>query len=54
VFVRLPWEMPFKDNADYPDPIFGWSPERSKNLGQSILHPIAAVLPKIIKKDQTK
>jgi murein tripeptide amidase MpaA len=52
--LSLTLEMPFKDNADYPDPIFGWSPERSKNLGQSILHPIAAVLPKIIKKDQTK
>ena len=42
--LSLTLEMPFKDNADWPDPIFGWSPARSKNLGQSILHPIAAVV----------
>ena len=28
-------EMPFKDNANAPDPIFGWSPDRSANLGAS-------------------
>ncbi|MCD6092318.1 MAG: hypothetical protein J7J72_12560 [Bacteroidales bacterium] len=33
-------EMPFKDNADMPDEIFGWSPERSMNLGASALNPI--------------
>ncbi len=49
--LSLTLEMPFKDNADFPDPIFGWSPERSKNLGASILQPIASVLPKIVKKD---
>ena len=48
--LSLTLEMPFKDNADYPDPNFGWSPERSKNLGASILQPIADVLPKIKKK----
>jgi len=48
--LSLTMEMPFKDNADLPDPIFGWSPERSKKLGASILHPISAVLPKIKKK----
>lgn len=42
-------EMPFKDNANLPNPLFGWSPERAKKLGSSILHPIAAVLPHIIK-----
>ncbi len=30
-------EMPFKDNADLPDPIFGWSPERSEKLGMSLV-----------------
>ena len=30
-------EMPFKDNADAPDPIFGWSPDRSALLGASSL-----------------
>ena len=28
-------EMPFKDNANAPDPIFGWSPERCARLGAS-------------------
>ena len=31
-------EMPFKDNANMPDPIQGWSPERSAHLGQSVLN----------------
>ena len=30
-------EMPFKDNANAPDPIFGWSPERCAQLGASSL-----------------
>ena len=28
-------EMPFKDNANAPDPMFGWSAERSAHLGAS-------------------
>ncbi len=36
-------EMPFKDNADLPDPHVGWSAERSKKLGASVLLPILAV-----------
>jgi murein tripeptide amidase MpaA len=27
-------EMPFKDNADLPDPQVGWNGERSKRLGR--------------------
>ena len=30
-------EMPFKDNANAPDSSFGWSPERSAQLGASAL-----------------
>lgn len=30
-------EMPFKDTQDTPDDIFGWSPARSGQLGQSCL-----------------
>ena len=30
-------EMPFKDNANAPDLVFGWSPERSAQLGASAL-----------------
>lgn len=37
-------EMPFKDNADLPDPVAGWSGERSRLLGAGVLQPILAVL----------
>lgn len=37
-------EMPFKDNADLPDAVAGWSGERSRKLGASVLLPILAVL----------
>ena len=30
-------EMPFKDNADYPDDLQGWSPDRSKMLARDCL-----------------
>ncbi len=30
-------EMPFKDNHDLPDEQYGWSPERSKKLGEDIV-----------------
>jgi murein tripeptide amidase MpaA len=33
-------EMPFKDNANLPDPFVGWSGERSKKLGASVLQPV--------------
>ena len=36
-------EMPFKDNADLPDPVTGWSGERSRKLGASVLLPLLAV-----------
>jgi len=36
-------EMPFKDNANAPDPIFGWSPERSAQLGASGLDALDAL-----------
>jgi murein tripeptide amidase MpaA len=37
-------EMPFKDNDDLPDPIYGWSAERSLVFGESVLLPILHVL----------
>lgn len=37
-------EMPFKDNANLPDEIFGWSPVRSMHLGASVLNPIAEIV----------
>jgi murein tripeptide amidase MpaA len=35
--VAMTLEMPFKDNDDLPDAEFGWSPERSKKLGEACL-----------------
>lgn len=37
-------EMPFKDNADWPDAQVGWNGARSKRLGASVLQPVLAVL----------
>lgn len=38
-FKCLSWtvEMPFKDNANLPDPDFGWTAERSMLLGESLV-----------------
>jgi murein tripeptide amidase MpaA len=38
--LSLTLEMPFKDNADLPDPHCGWNGARSKRLGAAILLPI--------------
>jgi murein tripeptide amidase MpaA len=35
--VALTLEMPFKDHDDNPDPVQGWSPERSKLLARECL-----------------
>lgn len=37
-------EMPFKDNALLPDPAYGWSPVRCKQLGEDVLVAIHAVV----------
>jgi murein tripeptide amidase MpaA len=37
-------EMPFKDNANLPDPQVGWNGERSRKLGASVLQPLLALL----------
>lgn len=37
-------EMPFKDNANIPDEKEGWSPARSKKLGESTLELMAELL----------
>ena len=38
--LALTLEMPFKDNADLPNPETGWSGERSRQLGAALLQPI--------------
>ncbi len=40
-------EMPFKDNANRPDLLQGWSPERSQKLGEAVLQPIHAVIDRL-------
>lgn len=37
-------EMPFKDNANLPDPSFGWSISRSKQLGEDVLVALRAAV----------
>jgi murein tripeptide amidase MpaA len=40
-------EMPFKDNANLPDDVTGWSGERSRKLGASVLLPILALVDRL-------
>jgi len=40
-------EMPFKDNADVPDDIYGWSVQRSRQLGEDLLIGVNAVVKKL-------
>ena len=42
--LAMTLEMPFKDNANLPDPLYGWSPERSALLGADVLGAILAVV----------
>ncbi|WP_420548837.1 M14 family metallopeptidase [Curvivirga sp.] len=41
--LTMTLEMPFKDNDDMPDEFMGWSPERSRKLGQACLDALWAV-----------
>ena len=43
--VSMTLEMPFKDNFDLPDEVYGWSPQRSKYLADSCLDALHAILP---------
>jgi murein tripeptide amidase MpaA len=43
--VSMTLEMPFKDNFDLPDEVYGWSPERSKYLAGACLDTLHAILP---------
>ena len=48
--VSMTLEMPFKDNFDLPDEVYGWSPERSKYLASACLDALHATLPELKKK----
>jgi murein tripeptide amidase MpaA len=45
--VSMTLEMPFKDNFDLPDPVYGWSPERSNHLARACLDALHAILPEL-------
>jgi len=45
--VSMTLEMPFKDNFDLPDEVYGWSPQRSKFLAYACLDALRAVLPEL-------
>jgi murein tripeptide amidase MpaA len=45
--VSMTLEMPFKDNFDLPDEIYGWSPERSKYLAGACLDALHAIMPEL-------
>jgi murein tripeptide amidase MpaA len=42
--LSLTLEMPFKDNANDPDPVTGWDGARSARLGAAILQPVLQFL----------
>jgi murein tripeptide amidase MpaA len=52
--VSMTLEMPFKDNFDLPDPLYGWSPERSKHLAFACLDALHAILPDLKKAKKEK
>jgi murein tripeptide amidase MpaA len=45
--LALTLEMPFKDNANLPDAVHGWSAARSRRLGSDTLTALYAVLPSL-------
>jgi murein tripeptide amidase MpaA len=47
--VSMTLEMPFKDNFDLPDDVYGWSAQRSKHLAYACLDALHAILPELKK-----
>jgi len=45
--VSMTLEMPFKDNFNLPDEVYGWSPQRSKFLAYACLDSLHAILPEL-------
>jgi len=45
--VAMTLEMPFKDNFNLPDEVYGWSPQRSKYLAYACLDALHAILPEL-------
>jgi murein tripeptide amidase MpaA len=42
--VSMTLEMPFKDNEDRPDPVYGWSPDRCRALAHSCLNALHMII----------
>ena len=42
--VSMTLEMPFKDNQELPDPVYGWSPDRCGTLARSCLDALHAIV----------
>jgi murein tripeptide amidase MpaA len=42
--IAMTLEMPFKDNDDLPDPVQGWSPDRSRLLAGACLDALHAII----------
>jgi len=45
--VSMTLEMPFKDNFNLRDDVYGWSPQRSKYLAHACLDALHAILPEL-------
>lgn len=45
--VSMTLEMPFKDNAERPDPVYGWSPERCRLLARACLDALHATIDRV-------
>jgi murein tripeptide amidase MpaA len=45
--LAMTLEMPFKDNANAPDPEFGWSPARCGKLGEGVLAALLRVVDRL-------
>ena len=45
--VSMTLEMPFKDNAELPDPVYGWSPDRCRLLAGACLDALHAVIDRL-------
>ena len=45
--VSMTLEMPFKDNAELPDPAYGWSPERCRLLARACLDALHAIIDEV-------
>ena len=45
--LSMTLEMPFKDNADLPEPEFGWSPARCERLGEGVLVALSRIVDRL-------